>query len=128
MATLSELHMKKKAVLTSVPLGMFGAAEAREGQALKGMGLRGLQGLPTDLGALLGGTAGSIVGAAGAQSAGINPLLGLLMGGTTGTLMGGYSGYKLSDVALRSIVGEDKYREIFDTERERKVKDKNVVT
>jgi len=118
--------MEKQAFtgLTQLPLTAIRASQAAPGHEVAGTGIGWAQGLGTDIGAILGAGVGGGLGAVATGGSGVGTGVGALLGAG----LGGFSGYKLSDIALREIIGEDKYKEIFDAERERKVKDGKVVT
>lgn len=122
---LSELLVRdevafQKRAITMLPLAAHGAITAKE--PLAGAAMGALTSIPTDMGIVGGGLLGAMAGGAmGGEAGG-------WAGPGLGAIAGGLGGYSLGDYALRKIIGEKRYKEIFDLERERKVKDKNVIT
>ena len=120
---LSEMF-KKQAFFGTVPSTLIDVARAKD--KISGGAIGYLKGTGLELGALgglAGGTALGIKATKGSSNLAVPILSGLL-----GAAAGGYGGYKLTDLALRKAIGEEKYKDIFDKERERLVKDKKVVT
>lgn len=146
-----EVAFQKQGILATLPLAIHGGMSAPK-EHIKGTAIGAAKGIPTDIGMLGGGVAGGLSGAllgavAGAlltpTTPGASPKqtalekrpglvagigIGGVLGGAVGAAAGGYAGYSLGDYMVRKIIGEKRYKEIFDLERERKVKDKNVIT
>ena len=132
---------QKDASMTMLPLAAHGAITAKK--PVEGAFVGALKSIPTDIGIGVGGGLGASLGAilsggslgdaknmlsGDFSNVSLAPLLATGAGALGGAVLGGLGGYSLGDYTIRKILGEEKYKEIFDLERERKVKDKDILT